>query len=109
MAINLVWSGPYTYGQVLDLDGGADYGVYQIYCHHPVYGAGALVYIGKADRATFGARFGNADYAWLGDDARWEDNGRGIRIHVGRIHLLEKEAPPTAAAWSRWITLLSVS
>lgn len=109
MAINLVWSGLYTYGQVLDLDGGADYGVYQIYSHHPVYGAGALVYIGKADRATFGARFGNADYAWLGDDARWEDNGRGIRIHVGRIHLLEKEAPPTAAAWSRWITLLSVS
>jgi hypothetical protein len=33
-----------------------DYGLYQIYAHHLVFGSGALVYIGKAQEQTFGVR-----------------------------------------------------
>ena len=47
MRINLVWEGPYSYAEVLTRDGNTDYGIYQIYSGHPVYGAYTLVYIGR--------------------------------------------------------------
>ena len=43
--IHIDWSGPYTYGQAVQLRNGQDdYGVYQIYGTHPIYGADVMLY-----------------------------------------------------------------
>jgi len=104
MVINLHWSGPHSYREVLEMGGDTDYGLYQIYNVHPVYGD-TLVYIGKAGDQTFATRFRQSEYRWMGDDhdALWEDNGRRIRIHTGRIHVQQNEDPPGNATWNSWI------
>ena len=97
MKVNLVWSGPHSYDDVRAMKGNTDYGLYQIYGTHPVYGANALLYIGRARDQTFGIRF--TDHPKLGAPAelRWEDNGLQYRIHTGRVHLKESEPRPTKA------------
>ena len=103
MRINLHWKGSHSLDEVRVMDEAADYGVYQIYSAHPVYGADALVYIGKANGETFGSRFRQPDYNWSGERDGWENNEAGIRIHTGRIHVTERERPPTNRRWETWI------
>lgn len=104
MKINLHWRGPHSYSEVREMDGDTDYGLYQIYYVHPVYGD-TLVYIGKAGEQTFATRLGQSEYRWMGDDhlTLWEDNGRRIRFHTGRIHVQQNENPPGDATWNDWI------
>ena len=55
--IHIDWDGPYRIEEINELnDEKKDYGIYQIYGTHPVYGSNVLLYIGKADQQTFGAR-----------------------------------------------------
>jgi len=55
--IHIQWEGPYSYQEIKDLKNeNNDYGIYQIYGGHPIYGSGALLYIGKAQLQTFGIR-----------------------------------------------------
>jgi hypothetical protein len=55
--IHIYWEGLFTLDQLTEIqDNTRDYGVYQIYGGHPVYGSNVLLYIGKADRQTFGTR-----------------------------------------------------
>ena len=90
--INLHWRGPHSYNDVLKLNGDSDYGLYQIYSFHPIYGADTLVYIGQANEETFAERFRQPDYGFMSDkNAAWEDNGCRIRIHTGRIHVDKQE------------------
>jgi hypothetical protein len=72
-----------------DFDSERDFGVYQIYGSHPVYGDDALLYIGKAAQETFASRMkGHYDFdaynltkIHLGyfceiddmDEQKWED------------------------------------
>ena len=60
-------------------DEAMDYGVYQIYGCHPVYGTNVLLYIGKAQKQTFAKRISQE---W------WEYNqdSKNIQIYVGRIY-----------------------
>ena len=105
MIINLHWRGPHSYNDVLKMDEDHDYGLYQIYNTHPVYGNDTLVYIGRAN-AGFGYRFGQQDRIWMNDDnAPWENNGERIRIHTGRIHVQDNEDPPSDKMWKNWINL----
>lgn len=82
MKIHIDWDGPYKWSDIKAgkaLREPADYGVYQIYGGHPVYGGSALLYIGLAAEARFGDRISAED--------RWPDNrdaGR-IEVHVGRL------------------------
>ena len=39
------------------------------------------------------------------DRALWEDNGKRIRIHTGRLHIQDNEDPPDDDTWGNWITL----
>src|SRR5262245_54679337 len=55
--LRIEWEGPLPVDTVLSRGGDDDYGLYQIYAHHLVFGAGALVYIGKAQEQTFAVRF----------------------------------------------------
>jgi len=65
--IHINWDGPYTLEDLPDLrDENIDYGVYQIYGGHPVYGSSVLLYIGKAESQTFGTRI--AEYGQVEEE-----------------------------------------
>ena len=97
LRINLVWRGPHSPAEVRKLHGPSDYGIYQFYGTHPVYGADTLVYIGLANENTFGERLPSHHIASIGSE--WEDNTESIRIHTGRLHIIEDETPPNDADW----------
>jgi hypothetical protein len=56
-----------------------DYGIYQIYGKHPVYGNDVLLYIGKSDRQTLGLRISQEN--WLDTN-----DSNNTKIYVGRLH-----------------------
>lgn len=78
--IEIMWEGPYTDEQVLTLKGNTDWGVYQVYGNHRVYGRGVLLYIGKAveDAQKFGVRIPQHN-DWFG----WK--GAELSYYVGRF------------------------
>jgi hypothetical protein len=81
--IHIDWDGPYDFDQVkAKTEQFHDFGIYQIYGHHAVYGADCLLYIGKAEFQTFGVR--------LSQDREWEDNyavsdQKNISVYLGRL------------------------
>ena len=93
--VRIEWEGPYTFADALTLnDEEEDYGVYQVYGEHVVFGDDALLYIGIAREQTFGRR--------LSQHKKWleEDN----EIVVGRIAESDyKHDPPD---WADWHELL---
>ncbi|TWH48571.1 hypothetical protein [Sporomusa sp. KB1] len=93
--INIDWNGPYTLNDLSDIqDDNVDYGVYQIYGAHPIYGAEKLLYIGKADKQTFGTRISQEG---------WDSNSdaNGLKIYVGWL----TGKIPTEEQWSKEISL----
>ena len=54
--IEIEWSGPYTLEDIQKMDGESDYGIYQIYGTHTIFGENSLLYIGKAQDQTFATR-----------------------------------------------------
>ena len=55
--LHIQWTGPIPFADVASLtDRRTDYGVYQVYGRHPVYGQHALLYLGRAQKKTFGVR-----------------------------------------------------
>jgi hypothetical protein len=75
--ITIVWDPPRGINQLRILNGWNDYGLYQIYGHHPTLGVNTLLYIGKAEGETFKARFN--------DHPIIRKYGPAVRIRVGRI------------------------
>jgi hypothetical protein len=74
----------------------SDFGIYQIYGSHPVYGSDVLLYIGRAQGGSFGWRVPQHEH-WIDN----HDDGR-IRVHLGR---LTGEATPSDEVWSQHIAL----
>lgn len=79
--VRVRWAGPMSVDKAEALDDGADRGVYQIYGTHPVYGAGVLLYIGKATGQTFGTRLNQEGWSLPG---MTEDPGN-VQVYVGRV------------------------
>jgi len=92
--IHVQWEGPFSLNQLTDLDEASDYGIYQIYGTHPVYGSNVLLYIGKAELQTFRARIGQESWAYNQDSQR-------ISIYVGRLAGSET---PEGDAWNQQIS-----
>lgn len=92
--INITWEGPFTEQEVEDLINDTDYGVYQFYGRHPVYGMlpGTLLYIGKASDNTFGHRMRNHSLESF--------VGKTEQVFVGR--LADKQQPGNAE-WGKLI------
>lgn len=94
--IQIHWEGPYNLDDLPNLmNTESDYGVYQIYGNHPLYGKDVLLYIGQADQQTFGKRISQENWTVMNDAIN-------IKIYVGRlfsdkIHSSEK--------WSKEINL----
>lgn len=83
MDIHIFWEGPYSYDAVskLDfdkLDADQDYGIYQIYGHHPLYGSDVLLYLGMAQGQTFRKRL--LQEKWLE-----RTDGLNTEVYVGRL------------------------
>ena len=62
MKIHIDWVGSHTLEEVKQLTNTDDYGVYQIYGSHPIYGSNVLLYIGKAERQVLSQSY---SYSWL--------------------------------------------
>lgn len=92
--IDIEWEGPLSLVEAIRLQTDSDYGLYQYYGDHPVYGSGVLLYIGEAGKQTFGKRI--AQHNWH----RWIPSP--TEIYVGRICSTE---PLDAAEWRRRISL----
>lgn len=96
-SVRVEWEGPFSIEKVLELDNrNKDYGLYQIYGHHIVYGADSLLYIGETGQ-TFSQRFN--------DHAVWLEEEEGVFIRVGRIasedynEQVRKDAEALAIYW----------
>jgi len=96
--IHVDWEGPYNSETIYELnDEGSDYGIYQIYGTHGIYGTDVLLYIGKADQQTFFTRL--KQHKWVGFDP----DAEGVKIYVGR---LAGAKTPSSHDWSREIDLV---
>lgn len=94
--IHIEWDGPCALDAVLSLQGPTDYGIYQIYGGHPVYGNSALLYIGLAAAQTFSQRIPQETH-WLSN----RDAGR-VEVYLGR---LAGQTAPDDETWDRHIRL----
>ena len=94
--IHVQWDGPFTSEQILELNDDFDYGVYQVYGSHPIYGSDVLLYIGKASQQTFSVRIKQEQWSYNQD-------GRNIRYYVGR---LAGERTPKDDEWARQIDMI---
>lgn len=94
--IQIDWTGPYLLRDIGELtDVQKDYGIYQIYGKHPVYGSNVLLYIGKADIQTIGKRISQENW--------WDTNDSTVlTIYAGR---LAGEEVPNENQWSNEIDL----
>ena len=61
--IHVNWKGPLALDEAVTARGPSDYGVYQFYGDHPVYGSRTLLYIGRAMPEVSKVR-------WTGQDNR---------------------------------------
>jgi hypothetical protein len=97
MEIHIQWYGPFTYQEALgkrnELD---DYGVYQIYGPHPVYGSDVLLYIGKSNMQTFGKRLSQESWQQRVSDSI------SMTVYLGK--LAGYGGTPTNAEWAAQIT-----
>lgn len=94
--IQIDWDGPYDLTQLKQLmNDQEDYGVYQIYGKYLVYGSDVLLYIGKADRQTFGTRI--SQEGWL-----YQNDANNLKIYIGRLHGTQ---PVSEEVWSKEIDL----
>ena len=90
--VRVHWDPPRSLKETLDLtDTENDYGVYQVYGEHVVFGSGALLYIGKARDQTFGTRF-DQHRAWLKHES-------DPLVRVGRLREDDYEQK---RGWSDW-------
>lgn len=97
--IHVQWEGPVELDAFFarPVDDRRDYGVYQVYGRHPVYGLRALLYVGKAAEQTFATRLRQERWDI------WAASEGDVEIFVGR---LSGGATPDDATWSRQIDVV---
>jgi hypothetical protein len=81
--IEILWEGPLTMDEVNKLNNPWDYGIYQIYGTHDIFGPDSLLYIGRARDNSFAERIPyHLDWIVWGSVP--------VRIFVGRLGGTEK-------------------
>ncbi len=77
--IHILWEGPFSIRTALDRRLENDYGLYQIYGTHPIFGQDALLYIGQANGRTFFGRL-----PWY--EGHWEQREPDhYEVYLGRL------------------------
>lgn len=100
--LRIKWEGAFALTDVKPERGFNERGLYQIYAHHPVFGAGALVYIGIARKTTFHIRLHNH----IDPPNGWLSGENDISFRLGRLYRDEKLEEPYDYD-SEWSQLLS--
>lgn len=94
--IQIHWEGSYKLKELpMLMNDETDYGIYQIYGTHPVYGNDVLLYIGKADYQTLGKRISQENWLYTNDS-------NNHKIYVGRLH---GSKPLNDEIWSTYLDL----
>jgi hypothetical protein len=79
--IHILWDGPHTLDAIRSCNNSdTDCAIYQIYPHHPVYGASSMVYIGQTTDQTFAVRV--LEHQW---DTGSENDPRQVTVYIGRL------------------------
>lgn len=95
--IHLEWDGPYSYLELAELNNPvSDYGLYQVYGAHPIYGSDVLLYIGKAQQQTFKTRL--YQEAWV----EYNIDRNRVQFYIARV---SGEHTPNAEDWNTQISI----
>jgi hypothetical protein len=91
--IAVIWDGPYKIEDISAKNHDSwDYGVYQVYGTHNIYGPDTLLYIGKTQDTKFGERI-PANQEWV----NWDSSD--VDIYLGRIAGIDQM---TEDKWNEW-------
>ena len=93
--MHIEWIGPFSVAQVQSLTKDEDYGVYQVYGGHAIYGSDTLLYIGQANMQTFAVRI-RQHKSWLD----FNQDAEHLRFYMGRI---AGEITPPDKVWNEQI------
>lgn len=88
MDIHIFWEGPFNISEIKSKNNAdSDYGIYQVYGNHPMYGNSVLLYIGQANDQTFSKRI--SQEGWL-----YESDPKNTQFYIGKLggHKLTSEA-----------------
>lgn len=96
--IHVQWDGPFSYDKALEQKGETDFGVYQIYGSHPVYGSDVLLYVGKAVQQTFGKRLSQEFWNYHNQDST------RVAVYVGKLS--GYEGTPDDDTWADQISMV---
>lgn len=99
--IRIRWYGPLDQDAVRDSTLPTDYGLYLVYGDHRIYGSNVLLYVGKAEQQTFGARIPQHK-EWFD----WKDVN--LRFYLGRI-LGEEDPKDTTKDWDDQIQCAEIA
>lgn len=77
--VHLVWDGPISFDEARKLLADEDYGLYALYGTHTIFGADALLYVGRANAQRFGQRLPAHYPDWIRHSAS------DITVYVGQI------------------------
>lgn len=92
--IHIIWEGPFSLEESLNKNCESDYGLYQFYGDHIVYGQNVLLYLGKTESQTFGRRISQHNWnVWTSSPAQ---------IYLGKI---VSESPLDGEEWNKQICL----
>ena len=81
-SVMVEWDGPRSIDEVFELDDeDQDFGIYQIYGTHIIFGKKALLYIGQTYKRETARTFSQRFYEHVG----WLREEEDVSIHVGRI------------------------
>ncbi len=106
--VHIQWAGPFSwegkqksdrplmYKSVGELNGPTDYGVYQVYGCHAIYGVDTLLYIGKASGQKFADRLPEETDLWW-----WHSDRQRLSVYVGRLS--GWNGTPSNAEWEEHI------
>jgi hypothetical protein len=96
--IYIDWDGPYTMDELEELDDPRiDYGLYQVYGSHPLYGEEVLLYMGATGERTFGVKLAEEQNYW-----EVEEDFQPLIIYVGRLMGV---VTPTNGVWAEEMDL----
>lgn len=92
--IAIMWDGPYSIEEIATrFSNASDYGLYQIYGTHNIYGPDALLYIGKAELNSFAERI-PSHKEW----ANWEASA--VEVYLGRVSGNEEMTQVIRESWN---------
>ncbi len=92
--IEIAWDGPFLVDDVItNKRGGSDYGIYQIYGTHNIFGPNSLLYIGMSQWRRFGARFREHRDSWTA----WEPSE--VKVYLGRLGSTREATKTRARVW----------